>query len=387
MQVEIFSNYHKIISNPHKHTIHDPEPLKDSMLVQCPGCRTTYRVSEDAVATSNPIFRCSRCKNVFVLGGKGPAKSARQRAEAPRADSPELSFAFDAPAPHAEAKAVGEEVIPPPDIPQPATDPADSEKEILDVKDVVPDSAGDHEAARDWTIQERATERDLSFRTTKAEPRFTVKPEAQRFDKAAEPGFVFAREPDVKSGNGAETAAEARRPLSVTPFLLLSGVLLLASASVTLLYKARPEPIESLLKNVPLLGSSMVRNDYLRQGIVLQTVVGRFQRIQGNRDIFLLSGVAVNRNRVRVREVKIEGYTYARDGSVLESHVITIGNAISPKIIRDLTEQEIKDLQKTGPVRRFEIQPDESVPFSIVFVRQNVAPQSYGYRVVSADES
>jgi hypothetical protein len=88
-----------------------------------------------------------------------------------------------------------------------------------------------------------------------------------------------------------------------------------------------------------------------------------------------------------VREVKIEGYTYARDGTVLESHVITIGNAISPKIIRDLTEQEIKDLQKTGPVRRFEIQPDESVPFSIVFVRQNVSPQSFGYRVVSADES
>jgi hypothetical protein len=254
------------------------------------------------------------------------------------------------------------------------------------VKDVVPDSAVDDRPARDWTIQERSAERDFSFRATKREPRFTTKPEA-RFEKPAEPGFVFTREPEVKSGNGAETAAEARRPLSVTPFLFLSGVLLLACASVTLLYKARPEPIENLLKNVPLLGSSMVRNDYLRQGIVLQTVVGRFQRIQGNRDIFLLSGVAVNRNRVRVREVKIEGYTYARDGTVLESHVITIGNAISPKIIRDLTEQEIKDLQKTGPVRRFEIQPDESVPFSIVFVRPNVSPQSFGYRVVSADES
>jgi predicted Zn finger-like uncharacterized protein len=386
LQVEIFLNYHKIVSNPHKHTIHNPKPLKESMLVQCPGCRTTYRVSEDAVATSNPIFRCSRCKNVFVLGGKGPSKPARQRTDAPRADSPELSFTFDAPVPHAETKPV-EEVIPPAEIPHPPHVPSDGEKEILDVKDVVPDSAVNHQAARDWQLEERPAERDFAPRKMNAEPRFTAKPEAARHDKPAEPAFVFTREPEPKNANGAETAAEAKRPLSVAPFLFLSGVLLIACASVTLLYKARPEPIEKLLKSVPLLGSSMVRNDYLRQGIVLQSVTGRFQRIQGNRDIFLLSGVAVNRNRVRVREVKIEGYTYARDGAVLESHVITIGNAISPKIIRDLTEQEIKDLQKTGPVRRFEIQPDESVPFSIVFVRPNVSPQSFGYRVVSADES
>ncbi|GEM_PF-912812 len=356
------------------------------MLVQCPGCRTTYRVSEDAVATSNPIFRCSRCKNVFVLGGKGPSKPARQRSEAPRADSPELSFAFDAPAPHADAKSAAEEVTPS-EIAPSSSRPVDGEKEILDVKDVVPDSADNHQTATDWQIEERPAEHDFAFHTINTEPRFTAKSKAPRFEKPAEPAFVFTREPEAKTVNGAETAAEVRRPLSVAPFLFLSGVLLLACASVTLLYKARPEPIEKLLKSVPLLGSSMVRNDYLRQGVVLQSVIGRFQRIQGNRDIFLVSGVAVNRNRVKVREVKIEGYTYAPDGSVLESHVITIGNAISPKIIRDLTEQEIKDLQKTGPVRRFEIQPDESVPFSIVFVRQNVSPQTFGYRVVSADEA
>lgn len=348
------------------------------MLVQCPGCRTTYRVSEDAVATPNPTFRCSRCKNVFVLGGKGQSKPARQRVESARAESPELSFTFDAPAPGtqeqpaaAEAAPAAAEILP--------NGPTTEEQEIFDAKDVVPDLSVNHKAEQDWTLDERPAESDFAPRDTK--------PQA-RFEKTVEPAFVFSREPQTKPENGEEAAPEGKRPLSVAPFFLLSGLLLLAFASVTLLYKTRPEPIEGVLKGVPLIGSSMVRNDYLRQGIVLQTVVAQFQRIQGNREIFLLSGVAVNRNRVKVREVKIEGYTYARDGSVLERQVITIGNAISPKIIRDLTQQEIIDLQKTGPVRRFEIQPDESVPFSIVFVKTNVSsPQSFGYRVVSADEA
>lgn len=372
MQVEIFSNYHKIDLNPHERTIDNHKPLKDSMLVQCPGCRTTYRVSEDAVATPNPTFRCSRCKNIFVLGGKGQAKPARQRVASARAESPELSFTFDAPAPRAEEQPATAEILPA------ANAPTTEEKEIFDVKDVVPDIPVNHRADQDWTLDERPAESDFAPRDTK--------PQAQ-FEKTVEPALVFSREHQAKPENGEEAAAEGKRPLSIAPFFFLSGLLLLVFASVTLLYKTRPEPIESVLKGVPLIGSSMVRNDYLRQGIVLQTVVAQFQRIQGNREIFLLSGVAVNRNRVKVREVKIEGYTYARDGSVLERQVITIGNAISPKIIRDLTQQEIIDLQKTGPVRRFEIQPDESVPFSIVFVKTNVSsPQSFGYRVVSADE-
>jgi len=147
------------------------------------------------------------------------------------------------------------------------------------------------------------------------------------------------------------------------------------------------EAIESILKNIPWIGSSIVRNDYLREGIVLQTGLARFQRIQGNREVFLLSGAAVNRNRVKVREVKIEGFIFARDGKVLERQVITVGNAISPKIVRDLSQQEISDLQKQGPVKRFEILPDESAPFSIVFLKSNPAVQSFGYRVLSADEA
>lgn len=42
------------------------------MLVQCPGCRTTYRVRDTLITTSTPTFRCSLCKHIFVLGKPDP---------------------------------------------------------------------------------------------------------------------------------------------------------------------------------------------------------------------------------------------------------------------------------------------------------------------------
>jgi len=342
------------------------------MLVQCPGCRTTYRVSEEAVATPKPTFRCSRCKNIFDLGAKSAAKAPRDNSEAPSEaslDSQELSFSFPATKTLAEEKR--EEIIS--ELPAPAVaenGPAPRENEA---------SPPDGEREEEWSLfKDSSAEEDFTLRSEKTPPRFSQPDEAP---------FVFARERQNATDENPERGAPAQRPLSVTPFLLLCGILLFSCASLTLLYKARPEIIEPVLKSLPLLGPSISRNDYLRQGIVLQTSLTRFQRIQGNREVFLLSGAAVNRNRVRVREVKIEGFIFARDGTVIESRVITIGNAISPKIIRDLTQQEILDLQKQGPVKRFEIPPDESAPFSIVFFKTNAGAQSFGYRVLSAEEA
>src|SRR5262249_53822464 len=219
------------------------------MLVQCPACRTTYRVSEDEVATPNPTFRCSRCKNVVVRGGKGQSKPARQRVESARAESPELSFTFDAPAPRAQEQPAAAEAAPATaEILPTANNPTTEEKDIVEAKDVVPEIPVNHKAERDWTLDERPAESDFAPRDTK--------PQA-RFEKPVEPALVFAREPQIKSENGAEAAAEGKRPLSIAPFFFLSGLLLLVFASVTLLYKTRPEPIEGVLKGVPLIGSSM----------------------------------------------------------------------------------------------------------------------------------
>jgi hypothetical protein len=210
-------------------------------------------------------------------------------------------------------------------------------------------------------------------------------------DRPIERSFEFGNEwPLVAKQDETPREAAARsspnRPVSITPYLLLCGALLFVFSGFTLVYKARPAAIETLLRIIPWVGSSVLKNDHLRQGIVLEAARPRFQRILGNREVFLLSGVALNRNRVKVREIKIAGYAFGSDGNVLESHVITVGNAISSKIVRDLTDQEIKTLQKQGPVKRFEISPNEAAPFSIVFMKSSAEIKSFAYRVLSADE-
>lgn len=344
------------------------------MLVQCPSCHTTYRVSESAVTTAKPTFRCSRCKNVFLLGTKAPAAPPRQEAA-------ELSFSFPA---RERVEASREEHPGISDFSPAANGPVAEEQELpykIETREPAEKEASFEIEKReeDWSIEPRSGAVET--------PAAKEKTPSPQFERPAEPSFVFTRDRPPPKAEPETAAASPDLPVSLTPYFLLCGVLLLVFSSFTLLYKARPEPVESLLKALPWIGPSIVKNDYLRGGIVLQTSRPRFQRIQGNKEVFLLSGVAVNRNRVKVREVKIEGYIYGGDGKVIERQVITIGNAISSKIVRDLTDREIADLQKQGPVKRFEILPDESAAFSIVFLKGSAAAQSFGYRVLSAEEA
>ena len=39
------------------------------MLIQCPNCQTTYKVSDEVLKGTTPAFRCSRCKHTFELEG------------------------------------------------------------------------------------------------------------------------------------------------------------------------------------------------------------------------------------------------------------------------------------------------------------------------------
>src|SRR5262245_47284544 len=43
------------------------------MLVQCPNCKTTYKVSDEVLKGATPAFRCSRCRHTFELEPEEPA--------------------------------------------------------------------------------------------------------------------------------------------------------------------------------------------------------------------------------------------------------------------------------------------------------------------------
>jgi predicted Zn finger-like uncharacterized protein len=348
------------------------------MLVQCPSCHTTYRVSESLVSKSKPTFRCSRCKNIFVLGSKAAAHTPDEPpAPAPRLqnESSELSFSFPPPETSATAE---QNVVESPAPPAATNGPEASPGELESPFDI-------RQRDQDWSMAPHSDPSEASF-TLRDEKSFAEihNPIEQSFDFASERPAVTKHADTV-----VETSAESspHLPLSVTPYLLLCAGLLFLFSSLMLAHKARPEPIESLLKDVPWISHSILKNDHLRRGIVLQAGRPRFQRILGNREVFLLSGAALNRNRVKVREVRIEGYLFGSDGKIIDRQIITVGNVISSKIVRDLTAQEIATLQRQSPIKRFEILPDESAPFSIVFLKSSAEIKSFGYRILSAEEA
>jgi len=101
----------------------------------------------------------------------------------------------------------------------------------------------------------------------------------------------------------------------------------------------------------------------------------------------VISGKIINRSSVSVREIRVEGQIYSAAGERIKSQAISIGNPISTKIIQDMTAREITDLQRMKPLKRFEILPEESAAFTIVFLKPTKNIKSFSCRVLSAKET
>ena len=350
------------------------------MLVQCPSCRTTYRVADNLVAAPNPTFRCSRCKHIFILGSKPVSGPTRKPPEPPpspprKEKEPELIFSFHPPPKTKETEQLGTE-----EVPRPGT----ADEAPAAVEEAPSFTIPKRKDTWSMTAGNPATEKVVSIKEEKPFSK-AGKPAGRRRDFEQEaPDFLTTQD---KAGSERPVEPPLDRPISITPYLILCAVLFSLSFGVVLVHKTRPESVEGLLKTIPWLGPSVLQNNHLRQGIVLQTSRPSFQRILGNREVFVVSGVALNRNAVKVREIKLEGYIFGSDGKVIEHQVVTLGNAISTKIIRDLTALEISTLQRLSPPKRFEMSPDESAGFVIVFLKSSAEVKSFSCRVLSVEES
>ncbi len=393
-----------------------PGPVqKDPMLVQCPSCHTTYRVSDNLITAPNPTFRCSRCKHIFVLGLKpevGPASNATPAptASPPKEEDPELRFSFTPPEKKEEIESKET-----PKIQQPGQPPAGEGTDqgraefakavidafpplaeggpALDTMKKEPSLTIEAEQPSPFIQEKQGKEDRWSISRRQDEERFTI-PEENRslqMDSAAESAPELEDEwqasfpllEERETGSALDPYRD--RPFSIVPYISLFGALLLIYSLLTLMYQAQPQTLETAIKTIPWLGSMVLKNNHLRHGITLQSLRPSFQTIQGNREVFILSGVAINRNAVSVREVRVEGHIFNAEGKEIDRQIISIGNAISPKIIRDLTAQEVSILQKLNPQKRFEIPPDESAGFVIVFLKPSAEVKNFSCRVASVE--
>jgi hypothetical protein len=99
----------------------------------------------------------------------------------------------------------------------------------------------------------------------------------------------------------------------------------------------------------------------------------------------VVTGTAQNQNPVVIREVRVAGQLYDLEGKETEQQIIWIGNAISPRIIRGMTLQDIADLQRLKPLKTFEIPPGDSIPFTIVFLKPTKETKDFSCEVLRAE--
>ena len=337
------------------------------MLVQCPKCKTTYKVSDELVKGAAASFRCSRCKHTFELDVEVPPEIAAEASNTgadQTSDNPEMAFSFE-PANRSEVESSREEPIPEFERSIDAK-PAVHDKAAMEFKE----SDGKGEDATSFTITAGA-----AAVKDNVPPRPSVEVRSAHIDSPA------------RETNDNVLAIDPYRdqPASVTPFLSLLGLLVILFAFLLAYQRTHPAASEKWVRSIPLLGHSVVRNDHVKNGVLLKSIETKYQSLQGSREVVVLTGVAVNQNPVMIRNVQLAGQLYDHEGKEIERQTMWIGNAISSQIIRGMTAQDITDLQRLKPLKTFEIPSGDSVPFAIVFLRSGKQVKDARCEVLSAE--
>jgi predicted Zn finger-like uncharacterized protein len=321
------------------------------MLVQCPKCKTTYKVSDDVVKGATPSFRCSRCKHTFELAPEPDNAAPVFNAAPETGENRELVFAFE-PDKRSEPEPVREDLR---GKNENSRDPAEPLYSRADRES--DESAALHADQKGPPKADHVARpiRDIAPAIT------SVTQEKQSF-KSPFP----ARE---STDNVVVIQPYRDQPVSVALFLTLFILLVLLFAFIAAYQKTQPAAAQEWLRNIPFVGHSVIRNYHVKNGVVLKSVETKYQSLQGSREVVVLTGVAVNQNPVMIRNVQLAGQLYDQAGKEIERQTMWIGNAISAQIIRGMTAQDIADLQRLKPLKTFEIPSGDSVPFAIVFLR------------------
>lgn len=339
------------------------------MIVRCPSCKTAYRIADEVLKDPTPVFRCSRCKYTFETepaAAAGPsadkAHGSEKALSQPEADT-ELSFTFPS---NEYEETENQRKFADSVKPQHPLTATRTESEIgsMNSGESKPDeplaSPGRHDNGREKEVMQSAGH--LPSEESPSQP------------------LPLARE---ATDNILSLDPYRDQPASTLPYLTLIGLLLISFAFVTALYRIHPDATERMMKAIPLIGMSVLKDNHLKNGVALQSLHANHQTIQGNREVLVVTGVAHNQNQVVIREVRVAGQLYNLEGKEIEQQTIWIGNALSPRIIRGMTAQDISDLQRLKPLKTFEMPPGDSIPFTIVFLKSTKGIKDFSCSVVA----
>jgi len=139
-----------------------------------------------------------------------------------------------------------------------------------------------------------------------------------------------------------------------------------------------PEGLRTAFGGVPLIGSRLTEARLQPTIVQLNDVKGRYERVQGDRLVFVISGTAANNSTVPVRSIQIEGRIA---GAQEQRQVVFCGAA--PRDVQDLSLREIALLQTLEPPKDWSLAPGEQSDFLVVFASPPTDLREFGAEVVA----
>ena len=184
-----------------------------------------------------------------------------------------------------------------------------------------------------------------------------------------EPSFAFG---DDEDGDPVAATRVVDRPEPVPPRARMTGparfairsmmLVTLGYAVVSVYLYTHPDLARRALQNVPLIGSRLTETRLQPATIQLTNVRGQYERVQGDRLVFVISGTALNDSPIPVRSVQVEGRIV---GARELRQVVFCGAA--PRDVQDLSLREIALLQTIEPPKDWTLGPGEQTSFLVVF--------------------
>ncbi|HLY38309.1 MAG TPA: hypothetical protein VKU61_09755 [Candidatus Binatia bacterium] len=205
------------------------------------------------------------------------------------------------------------------------------------------------------------------------EPRFTLgddEPDVPaEADDVAEPVRDTREEPPAAGGTMSGTARFAVRSLAVVA---------LGYAVLSIYLYTHVDATRDWLRRIPLIGSRLSESRLQTATVQLMGVEGRYERVQGDRLVFIISGTAVNASPLPVRGIQVEGRIL---GAQEQRQVVYCGAA--PRDVQDLSLREIALLQTLEPPKEWTLPPSDQTGFLVVFPQPPADLREFGAEVVA----